>query len=291
MIFTADNLGKYSAINIDTGKIIWEKKINAVFNSQLKVINKKLLLIDTDNTLWCFSTKDGSKLWNFKTLATLIKPYKKLSLVIYEDSLIFSNSIGDVTKVDLETGNLIWQIPTQNTLVRQKIDFLKISDVVLYKNSLFLSNNSNNFYSLDASSGIINWVQNVNSTLRPIIIDGLIFTISNKGFLIVVNAKTGEIIRITDLSISFKNKKRGIIKTIFLGRQSSGKKKIDAIQGFVIASNKLYVTTIYGKLMVYSIFDGQLDQIYKVSNSKLSEPFISNNNLYIFRNNAVVVLN
>ena len=43
--------------------------------------------------------------------------------------------------------------------------------------------------------------------------------------------------------------------------------------------------------MVYSIFDGQLDQIYKVSKSKLSEPFISNSNLYIFRNNAVVVLN
>mgnify|MGYP000324260248 CR=1 FL=1 len=154
--------------------------------------------------------------------------------------------------------------------------------------------NNNNFYSLDANSGIINWMQNVNSALRPIIIDDLIFTISNKGYFVVIDSKRGDIIRITDLSISFKKKKRGIIKTVFLGRQTSnkkGRKEVDAIQGFVIASNKLYVTTISGKLMVYSIFDGQLDQIYKVSKSKLSEPFISNSNLYIFRNNAVVVLN
>ena len=90
------------------------------------------------------------------------------------------------------------------------------------------------------------------------------------------------------------NSKVQLIKTIFLGRQTSnkkGRKEVDAIQGFVIASNKLYVTTISGKLMVYSIFDGQLDQIYKVSTFRLSEPFISNSNLYIFRNNAVVVLN
>tara|TARA_B100001179_G_C18551666_1_gene386336 strand:- start:125 stop:1243 length:1119 start_codon:yes stop_codon:yes gene_type:complete len=294
ILFMADNLGKYYAVNIDTGKIIWEKQINTTFNSQLKIINNKILLIDTNNSLWCFSVKDGSKLWNFKTQTVLIKTFKKLSLIIHKDSLIFVNSMGDVFKIDLETGSLIWQIPTQNTLVRNEIDFLKISDLVLYKNSIFLSNNNNNFYSLDANSGIINWMQNVNSALRPIIIDDLIFTISNKGYLVVIDAKRGDIIRITDLSISFKKKKRGIIKTVFLGRQTSnkkGRKEVDAIQGFVIASNKLYVTTISGKLMVYSIFDGQLDQIYKVSKSKLSEPFISNSNLYIFRNNAVVVLN
>tara|TARA_B100001971_G_scaffold212766_1_gene243811 strand:+ start:950 stop:2320 length:1371 start_codon:yes stop_codon:yes gene_type:complete len=294
ILFMADNLGKYYALDIDTGKIIWKKKINATFNSQLKVINNKILLIDNDNSLWCFSAKDGLKLWKFRTQANLIKPLKKLSLVVYKDSLIFSNSIGDVSKVDLETGSLIWQIPTQSTLVRKEIDFLKISDVVLYKNSIFLSNNNNNFYSLDASSGIINWVQNVNSFLRPIIIDELIFTISNKGYLVVIDTRTGEIIRITDLSISFKkkNKKKfSLVKTIFLGKQSSEVKKTDAIQGFVIASNKLYITTAKGKLMVYSILDGQIDQVLKVGSSKLSEPFISNNNLYIFRDNAVVVLN
>jgi glucose dehydrogenase len=170
----ADNLGKYYAVNIDTGKIIWEKQINTTFNSQLKIIDNKNIINRYHNSLWCFSVKDGSKLWNFKTQTVLIKTFKKLSLIIHKDSLIFVNSIGDVFKIDLETGSLIWQIPTQNTLVRSEIDFLKISDLVLYNNSIFLSNNNNNFYSLDANSGIISWVQNVNSALRPIIIDGLI---------------------------------------------------------------------------------------------------------------------
>ena len=275
ILFMADNLGKYYAINTDTGKIIWKNKINGTFNSQLKIINNKILLIDTENTLWCFSAKNGSKLWNVKTQTTLIKSLKKLSLVVYKKSLIFSNSLGDVYKIDLETGNVIWQIPTQNTLVRNELDFLKISDLVLYKSSIFLSNNNNNFYSLDADSGIVNWVQKVNSVLRPVIVDDLIFTISNKGYLVVIKAKTGEIIRATYLLNSLKERIR---------------KKI-SFEGFIVASNKIYITTNKGKLIVCKIFDGKLDQIYKISKFKLSEPFISNNNLYIFRNNAVVVLN
>ena len=68
--------------------------------------------------------------------------------------------------------------------------------------------NNNNFYSLDADSGIVNWVQNVNSVLRPVIVDDLIFAISKKGYLIVIKATTGEIIRVTYLLNGLKERIR-----------------------------------------------------------------------------------
>ena len=274
-LYVADNLGKYYSINIKTGEINWKRVNQGRFNSQIKIVKNKILLIDTNNSLWCFSTKDGSVLWNFKTQESLIKSYKKLSLVVHKNKIFFLNSIGDFSKLDLETGELVWQMPTQNVIVQNDIDFLKNSDLVLHKNSLIFSNNNNQFYSININSGVINWIQSVNSYIRPIIIDNLIFTISNKGYLIVIDFKKGGIIRATSLLSGLKKKYKNKI----------------SFEGFLIASNKLYVTTNKGILIKYSILDGKLDKIYKISKTKLSEPFINNNNLYIFRDNSVVVLN
>ena len=275
VIYVADNLGRFYSLDINTGKIIWKKFNESTFNSQLKIIDNKMLVIDSNNTLWCFSTKDGSSLWSVKTQGTLIKSLKKLSMVIYKDSVIFSNSIGDLSRVDLENGELIWQSPTQNNLLTNETDFLKSSDLVLYKNTIYISNNNNEFYSIDADSGIINWIQNVNSYLRPIIIEDLIFTISKKGYLIVINSNKGEIIRSTYLLSGFKKKL---------------KRKI-SFEGFIIASNNIYTTTNNGRLFVYKILDGKLKQIYKIGKFRLSEPFINNDNLYIIKSNSIVVLN
>ena len=40
-LYGIDNLGKYYAIDVDTGKIIWVKRHNALFSSQIKVYKNK----------------------------------------------------------------------------------------------------------------------------------------------------------------------------------------------------------------------------------------------------------
>ena len=192
-----------------------------------------------------------------------------------DDSVIFSNSVGDITKVDLKTGDYIWQIPTRNTLLKTSINFLKSSDLVKIDNNVLLSNNKNQFYSLNSELGIFNWKQNVNSHLRPIIIDNLIFTISNEGFLIVIDFNSGQIVRATYLLSNFKKK---IVERI-------------SFEGFIIASNKVFITTNIGFVIVCSIVDGQVKQSFRIGKSRLSEPFVSNNNLYIIKDNSIVVLN
>ena len=39
----------------------------------------------------------------------------KFSLIIINDMVIFSNSIGDITAVDIKTGLILWQLPTQSS--------------------------------------------------------------------------------------------------------------------------------------------------------------------------------
>ena len=274
-VFLADNLGKYYSLDLETGKLLWSKTATAPFNSQIKIKNKKLFIADLNNVLWCFLESSGEVVWNVKTQSSLMNTKKKLSIVISDNSVIFANSIGDVTKVDINTGNFIWQTPTQNTLLKSSTNFLKTSDLVMLGENIFFSNNKNQFFSLNSNLGIFNWKQNVNSYIRPIVIDNLIFTVSIEGFLVVINLDSGEIERATYILSNFKKKIRDQI----------------SFEGLIIASNKAFITTDTGHVIVCSISNGQVEQSFRIAKSSLSKPFINNNNLYIIKNDSIVVLN
>ena len=127
-LFVADNLAKYYALNINTGEVIWSKNNIAPFNSQIKTFKDKFFVIDFENILRCFSIKDGKEIWNFKTEKSFIKSQQKLSFVINDNKIIFINTLGDLSSVDIETGNLVWQTPTQSSAIYENYFSLKNSD-------------------------------------------------------------------------------------------------------------------------------------------------------------------
>ena len=56
-------------------------------------------------------------MWNIKTESTLIRSQKKLSIVIVDNRIYFNNSVGDISAVDINSGDLLWQLPTQSNLI------------------------------------------------------------------------------------------------------------------------------------------------------------------------------
>jgi len=274
-LYAIDNLGKYYAIDVDTGKIIWIKRHDALFNSQIKVYKGKIYAVDSNNIINCFSTTDGKRIWKFETPPTFIKTNKKISIVITPSSVLFSNTAGDIAKVNINNGELNWFMPTQNTLIQHETNFLETSDIVLFKRNIFFSNNFSKLYSLSLDSGMLNWILNINSNLRPILIDNLLFTISQEGYLIVIDSTEGKIIRSNYILNKFKGKER---KKLFM-------------QGFLIASDKAYITTNLGYLIICSVSTGKVENVSKLSNSQLSEPIISNNHLYILTNKSLFISN
>ena len=128
-------------------------------------------------------------------------------MLIVDNIVYFNNSIGDIIAVDIDNGELLWLTPTQSSEVYAQSFFTKSSNLVANNNSIFLSNNENGFFSLDIKTGILNWKQNINSTLTPTLVDNFIFTITMEGFLVVIDRRQGNIIRITDIFKQFKKKK------------------------------------------------------------------------------------
>ncbi|MDA7603918.1 PQQ-like beta-propeller repeat protein [Candidatus Pelagibacter sp.] len=274
-LLITDSIAKYYSVNINSGELNWSKNNIYPFNSDIKKHKNKIFVIDYKNTLRCFNISDGNECWNLKTEDSFTISNSKFSLIVINDKVIFSNSIGDITAVDIETGVIIWQLPTQSSSIINETYNFKISKLVSDGNSIIFSNNKNEFHSIDVKTGTINWINEINSNITPIITGNLIFTVSNEGYLIVIEKNKGNIIRVTDLFNNYKLKKRKNIKPV----------------GFVIGNTNLYLTNTDGKMIVVDLSLGDIKKIEKISGDFISRPFIFNQNLFVIRNGSIIQYN
>ena len=274
-LLVVDNIAKYYSININSGKLNWSKNSTYPFNSEIKKNKDKFFVIDYKNTLRCYKIENGSECWNLQTENSFTISNSKFSLIIVDNMVIFSNSIGDITATDIETGLIVWQLPTQSSNIINETYSFKISQLVSDGKSIFFSNNKNEFYSVDVNTGVTNWINDISSNLTPVIIDNLIFTVSNDGYLHVIEKSNGNIIRINDLYLNYKLKKRNDIKPI----------------GFVIGNDKLFLTNTDGKMIIIDLSDGKITGIEKVAGDFTSKPFIHNQNLFIIKNGSILKFN
>ena len=272
ILIVADNIAKYYALDVNNGKLLWIKNNSSPFNSQIKIHKNKFYIVDLENIIHCYSVKNGKEIWKYKTENFFIKSQKRLSIAIDNDIVYFNNSIGDITALNANNGDFVWQLPTQNSQIYGDSFLLKTSDLVINKNSILFSNNKNEFYSVNKLNGNLNWKQKINSDLRPILIGKIIFTLSIEGFLISVNSTNGNIVRAIDVFKNFGDKKRLKVKP----------------KHFIAGTKKIYLTINNGRLMIIDIKTGDIAQVIKIDRNPGSKPFISNKKLYIIKNNSII---
>ena len=271
-LIVADNIAKYYSININSGELNWSKNNPYPFNSEIKKNNDKIFIVDYKNTLRCYNIDDGTECWNLKTEDSFTISNTKFSLITVNDMVIFSNSIGDITATDIDTGLVVWQLPTQSSNIINETYSFKISKLVSDGKSIYFSNNKNEFYSVDVKTGVTNWINDISSNLMPIIIGNLLFTVSNDGYLHVIEKNNGNIIRINDLYFNYKVKKRKDIKPV----------------GFSIGNSKLFLTNTDGKMIIVDLSLGKIIRVEKVSGNLTSKPFIHNQNLFLIKNGSIL---
>ena len=274
-LVVADNIAKLYSLNINSGELNWTQNNSYPFNSEIKKNKNQFFIVDYKNTLKCYNFSDGKECWELKTEETFTMANSKLSLIIIKNDVIFSNSIGDITAVNINSGLITWQLPTQSSDILNETYNFKISKLVSDENSIYFSNNKNQFYSIDSKTGTINWINEINSNLTPLINSNLIFTISEEGYLYVLDKIKGNIIRVNYLFQNYKLKVRKNIKPI----------------GFSIGNTKLYLTNSDGKMIIVDLNLGNVIDIQKISGNFVSKPFIHNQNLYVIKNGSIIQYN
>ena len=275
ILIVTDSLSKFYAVNIDNGQIIWHKNHNITFISDIKIDDDRFYVIDANNIVYCFSLIDGSKIWEFTTEFELVKSQKKLSIVFDNEKIYFNNSLGNLYSLDKKNGNLIWVTYTKDTDNFLQSFLLKTSELIIDNDNLYFSNNQNSFFSVDKNSGFINWKQSVNSEIKPVIVDNLIFSISSEGLLFILEKDSGNILRTTDVFNQLKKRKRKKIKPT----------------GMIIDIDTIFITLNNGKIILANVNDGRAHSKFNISRSRISKPFVNKDYIFTIKDNEIIRLN
>ena len=209
------------------------------------------------------------------TEKSIIRSKKRLSIAIIDDLVIFNNTLGDISAVNINNGSLIWQISTQGVDIYSNVHSLEMSDLIVSNNILYVSNNRNDFYSIEPKSGIINWKQRVSTNLDPLLEENYIFLLTQDGYLSVIERLSGNLIRSSNLFKNIQTKKNQTILAT----------------GFTFSKNNFYVTTDNGKLIIVNIETGKIVSALNFSKKKISNPQIIHKNLYIISDDFIIRTN
>ena len=275
ILIVTDSLSKFYALNLDNGEIIWDKNHKVTFISEIKIDDDKFYVVDANNIIYCFSLIDGSKIWEFSTDFELLKSQKKLSIIFDNEKIYFNNSVGNIYSLDKNNGNLVWVTYTKDTNNFLQSFLLKTSKLQMDKDNLYFSNNQNSFFSVEKNSGLVNWKQNINSEIKPIIVENLIFSISTEGLLFILEKNSGNILRITNVFDQYNKRKRDKIRPT----------------GMIIDIDSIFITLNNGKMIIVNIGDGKTQSSLNVSRSRISQPFINKNYIFTVKDNEIIRLN
>ena len=84
--------------------------------------------------------------------------------------------------------------------------------------------------------------------------------------MIIINSDTGDIIRSTKI----KNKKKNL-----------------EFVGFILAKDKIFLSTISGVIIQINLFDGKILSENKINKKIISRPIVNNKSMYIISNSII----
>ena len=275
ILYAADNLGFLYSVDTETGKLVWQQNYGIPFSSHLNFNKGILYVVNQNSRLYAFNPTDGEKIWSFESLSGLIKPSRSSNISIFDDKLLFTNDVGDITAIDLNQQVIIWtrNILSQNTISNNLI--FKTSNILIDKKDVFVSSNNGDLFNFNIDTGEIRWSQKLSSVQNHISTDKYIFVLTENGFIVVFNKINGT-----------------ILWSLNLTKFSKDSKTVPSYYGLLLASNSLYATSSNGDIYKISASEGKYIAHKKINNDLSRAPIIADNKIFILnRSSELIILN
>ena len=182
ILFAGANNGKFYALDVVSGKILWEFDTKAPIFGNPSVYQDHVFLTNVKGILFCLDAKNGTKIWK-----------KKLSENIYagplvaEDKIIIGSTSGILYAITVENGTIEWQLNTRGSIY---------SNAAYREGIIYCGNNAHKMLALDIYNGKIIWefqTEGINNSTPLVGPELLYFGSWDKNFY-VLNNKTGELI-------------------------------------------------------------------------------------------------
>ena len=321
-------------ISDQKGNIIFfstnENKITNKFNfykKKYKNLKKKLNLILNGNTIYVSDNMGYLYSYDIRLNKVLwAKNYKipfRSNLKMHDNKIFASNLNNDLLIIDKVSGDLLKQLPTEPTVIKNNF---KNNFALDEEKTLFFLNSYGSLYAIDLDVLDVKWFLNLNSTfdLNPsnlfasnqIIYQNKKIIISSQHFIYIIDSNTGSILYKNNFStyirpiinndylflisknnflISLNLSNLKILYSYNIDEQIADfldiKKKKVKLKSFLIANNEILILLSNSYILNFDI-KGKLKKIKKLNSKVSSQPiFIEKSLLYLDNKNKLIILN
>ena len=284
VLYAADNLGFIYSIDVQTGKIIWQQNYGIPFSSNLNFHKGVLFVVNQNSRLYAFNPSDGQKIWSFESLSGLIKPSRSSNISLYDNKLLFSNDVGDITAIDLDQQVIIWtkNILSQNTISNNLV--FKISNILIDKKDVYVSSNSGDLFNFNLETGEIKWSLKLSSIQNHISTDKYLFVLTENAYVVALNKLNGSIL----WSLNLNKHSKSIIEGSNVGIFSTPTNNDHF--GLLLGSGYLYLTSASGYIFKISAVDGKYISSKKINNELSRAPIIVDNKILILNRSSQLII-
>ena len=103
-VFVADLDGEVFALDLKTGKKLWEYATESGFIASPTLYDKKVLIGDYDGRFYCLDADTGKALWVFETNLEI-----DAAASVYEGKILVGSQDATLYCLDAESGKVVWQ--------------------------------------------------------------------------------------------------------------------------------------------------------------------------------------
>lgn len=277
IIYVGDNFGYLYAVDYLNNKLIWAKNFKIPFRSNLKILENKLIIADTNNSLFYINKTNGNKLKAIPTEETLIMNNFVNSLATIKENLYYLNTYGSLYSLN-NNGRIKWFINLNQSIDINPTNLFNSNPIVINKDKLIISTNLF-LYFIDLNSGSTLFKISISSLFRPIVSGDNLFLITKDNLLVSVNINSFKINYSVDLEQTIAN---------FLDVK---KKKPISIKTLLLVNNNLFLF-LNNSFFIKLDLIGEIKEISKLSSKIKSDPiFINESLIYINNKNKLIISN
>lgn len=293
-LYEIKRLGVVKAINIETGKKIWKKRIRVsekrMKYGKISFFNGKIFVSTGYDEVISLDAVTGREVWRKKIKAVTI------SAPTFDNARVFVTTNDNKTyALSQKTGNIIWI----HSGIFNQTAINGSSAPVIYEDLLISSYSSGEVYILNRANGRIvhsfdlNLPESIDFKLNdvdatPIVKNNTIYTAGNGGLFVAVNTKNGEFLwkrefaTITDFWIAGNyiyiannenvvasfNKNNGKVKWVTQLEQYQKKKETDRkiYTEIIMVNDKILVKNLDGNIIVLDANNGKI--LKEIKNKK-----------------------
>ncbi len=269
-LIASDNLGFVYSLDKNSGNIQWAKSYGVPFKSNIKLDESNLFLVNQDNKFYVIGEQKGKQRLDLETVPSFLKSSGKSNISLDSDkkNVFFITSSAEIYSVNYRNKNINWLFNLTGGTFDKQVDLFYSSPIVYSEDELFLSTSLSSF-SMNSNNGTVNWEIPFSTKIKPIVLKEYVFLVSEKGFLMSLDRKTGKVIWSHNL---FKNSKK-------LKHNKTGD-----IVSILLISDQIFITTQNGYFLFLDYQNGEIINYAKVSKGFFSKPAIINETIFVIDN-------